>query len=151
MWVRNTCAEDKDQPVTISFDEVILAFFSFVKFGWNILLIFFFSEILSTDGLAANSNDQGQDSDEDSEDEEAESYPALRDALAQLGIPEYVDLFESEEMDMETFVSWSTNEILVLYNQWDTYMFAWNDSRFNLTLSLECFLTECHKTWTKVI
>ena len=135
----------------ISFDEVILAFFSFVKFGWNILLIFFFSEILSTDGLAANSNDQGQDSDEDSEDEEAESYPALRDALAQLGIPEYVDLFESEEMDMETFVSWSTNEILVLYNQWNTYMFAWNDSRFNLTLSLECFLTECHKTWTKVI
>ena len=66
---------------------------------------FFFCEILSTDGLAANSNDQGQDSDEDSEDEEAESYPALRDALAQLGIPEYVDLFESEEMDMETFVS----------------------------------------------
>ena len=113
-------------------------------------LNFFLSEILSTDGLAANSNDQGQDSDEDS-DEEAESYPALRDALAQLGIPEYVDLFESEEMDMETFVSWSTNEILVLYNQWNTYMFAWNDSRFNLTLSLECFLTECHKTWTKVI
>ena len=67
-------------------------------------LNFFLSEILSTDGLAANSNDQGQDSDEDS-DEEAESYPALRDALAQLGIPEYVDLFESEEMDMETFVS----------------------------------------------
>ena len=67
-------------------------------------LNFFLSEILSTDGLAANSNDQGQDSDEDS-DEETESYPALRDALAQLGIPEYVDLFESEEMDMETFVS----------------------------------------------
>ena len=67
-------------------------------------LNFFLSEILSTDGLAANSNDQGQDSDEDS-DKEAESYPALRDALAQLGIPEYVDLFESEEMDMETFVS----------------------------------------------
>lgn len=62
------------------------------------------SEILSTDGLAADSNDQGQDSDEHSGDEEAESYPALRDALAQLGLPEYIDLFESEEMDMETFL-----------------------------------------------
>ena len=34
-------------------------------------------------------------------------FPALSDALTQLGLPEYVDLFESEEMDMETFVSLS--------------------------------------------
>ena len=64
-----------------------------------------FSEILTTDGPAADNNDTTQDSDNDSDDDEDESYPALGDALTQLGLPEYVGLFESEEMDMETFVS----------------------------------------------
>lgn len=68
-----------------------------------------FSETLNTDGPAADNNDTTQESDEQSDDNEDESYPALGDALTQLGLPEYVGLFESEEMDMETFVSWSTD------------------------------------------
>ena len=67
---------------------------------------FVFSETLNTDGPAADKNDTTQvESDEQSDDDEDESYPALGDALMQLGLPEYVGLFESEEMDMETFVS----------------------------------------------
>ena len=73
------------------------------------------SETLNTDGPAADNNDTTQESDEQSDDNEDESYPALGDALTQLGLPEYVGLFESEEMDMETFVSWSTNRYL-----WDS-------------------------------
>ena len=61
--------------------------------------------MLNTDGPAANNKDTTQDLEEQSNDEEDESYPALGDALTQLGLPEYVGLFESEEMDMETFVS----------------------------------------------
>lgn len=74
---------------------------------WKCLLHFaVFSETLNTDGAAAtDNNDTTQDSDEQSDDSEEESYPALGDALTQLGLPEYVGLFESEEMDMETFVS----------------------------------------------
>ena len=65
-----------------------------------------FSEILNTDGPAADNNDAThEESDEQSDDNVEESYPTLGDALAQLGLPEYVGLFESEEMDMETFVS----------------------------------------------
>ena len=65
---------------------------------------------MTTDGSAAADNiDTTQDSDEQSDDNEEESYPALGDALTQLGLPEYVGLFESEEMDMETFVSLSTD------------------------------------------
>lgn len=65
---------------------------------------------MTTDGPAAADNiDTTQDSDEQSDDNEEESYPALGDALTQLGLPEYVGLFESEEMDMETFVSLSTD------------------------------------------
>lgn len=61
---------------------------------------------MNADGpAAADNNDTTQDSDEQSVDSEEESYPALGDALTQLGLPEYVGLFESEEMDMETFVS----------------------------------------------
>ncbi|KAJ7333544.1 S23-interacting protein [Desmophyllum pertusum] len=63
------------------------------------------NEILTTDGPAAdNRDDTAQDLDNDSDDDEDESYPALGDALTQLGLPEYVGLFESEEMDMETFL-----------------------------------------------
>ncbi|XP_020632817.1 SEC23-interacting protein-like [Orbicella faveolata] len=63
------------------------------------------NETLNTDGAAAtDNNDTTQDSDEQSDDNEEESYPALGDALTQLGLPEYVGLFESEEMDMETFL-----------------------------------------------
>lgn len=62
--------------------------------------------MLNTDGPAADNTDTTQaESDEQSDDDEDESYPALGDALTQLGLPEYVGLFESEEMDMETFVS----------------------------------------------
>ena len=61
---------------------------------------------MTTDGPAAADNiETTRDSDEQSDDDEEESYPALGDALTQLGLPEYVGLFESEETDMETFVS----------------------------------------------
>lgn len=72
---------------------------------WNCLFYFVvFSETLNTDGPAADINDTTE-SDDQSDDNEEDSYPALGDALTQLGLPEYVGLFESEEMDMETFVS----------------------------------------------
>lgn len=61
--------------------------------------------MLNTDGPEANKKDMTQEQEEQSNDEDDESYPALGDALTQLGLPEYVGLFESEEMDMETFVS----------------------------------------------
>ena len=65
---------------------------------------------MNTDGPeAADNNDTTQDSEDQSDDNEEDSYPALGDALTQLGLPEYVGLFESEEMDMETFVSLSTD------------------------------------------
>ena len=71
--------------------------------------------MLNTDGPAADNNDTThEESDEQSDDNVEESYPTLGDALAQLGLPEYVGLFESEEMDMETFVSWSTDGDLFL-------------------------------------
>jgi len=72
---------------------------------WNCLFYFaVFSETLNTDGPAADINDTTE-SDDQSDDNEEDSFPALGDALTQLGLPEYVGLFESEEMDMETFVS----------------------------------------------
>lgn len=63
------------------------------------------SQILTVDGAAPESNEIAEDSDSHSDGDEDEAYPALGDALTQLGLPEYVGLFESEEMDMETFVS----------------------------------------------
>ena len=48
---------------------------------------------------------ENSDVEEEEEEDEKDSYPPLGDALTQLGLPEYVGLFESEEMDMETFVS----------------------------------------------
>ncbi|XP_068709546.1 phospholipase DDHD2-like [Montipora foliosa] len=65
------------------------------------------SEVLgedATDNAPSHSNETAPESDKESDDEKDEGYPALGDALAQLGLPEYVDLFESEEMDMETFL-----------------------------------------------
>jgi len=61
------------------------------------------NETLNTDGPAADINETTE-SDDQSDDNEEDSYPALGDALTQLGLPEYVGLFESEEMDMETFL-----------------------------------------------
>ena len=71
--------------------------------------LIFCSEVLgedATDNAPSDSNETAPESDKESDDEKDEGYPALGDALTQLGLPEYVDLFESEEMDMETFVSW---------------------------------------------
>jgi len=62
------------------------------------------NKMSTTDGTAPGNNETPPGSDSHSDDEEDESYPALGDALTQLGLPEYVGLFESEEMDMETFL-----------------------------------------------
>ena len=59
----------------------------------------------STDNAAADSHEAAPTPDKESDEEVEDSYPALTEALAKLGLPEYVDLFEAEEMDMETFVS----------------------------------------------
>ena len=59
----------------------------------------------STDNSAAVSHEAAPTPDKESDEEVEDSYPALTEALAKLGLPEYVDLFEAEEMDMETFVS----------------------------------------------
>ena len=69
-------------------------------------MFYFFSKMSTTDGTAPGNSETPPGSDSHSDDEEDESYPALGDALTQLGLPEYVGLFESEEMDMETFVSY---------------------------------------------
>ena len=75
---------------------------------------FIFSEILSTeDGPASGNSQTPKDIESHSDEDDEETYPALGDALTQLGLPEYVDLFETEEMDMETFVSlkgWGHNQ-----------------------------------------
>ena len=70
----------------------------------NILFVSF-SQTLAVDGATPESNETAEDSESHSDGDEDEAYPALGDALTQLGLPEYVGLFESEEMDMETFVS----------------------------------------------
>ena len=59
----------------------------------------------STDNVGADSHEVAPTLDKESDEEVEDSYPALSEALARLGLPEYVDLFEAEEMDMETFVS----------------------------------------------
>lgn len=58
----------------------------------------------STDNAAADSHEAAPTPDKESDEEVEDSYPALTEALAKLGLPEYVDLFEAEEMDMETFL-----------------------------------------------
>ena len=65
----------------------------------------FFSETSAVNGTASENIETATDPDSESDEEEDEAYPALGDALTQLGLPEYIGLFESEEMDMETFVS----------------------------------------------
>lgn len=57
----------------------------------------------TTDNPAADSHEAAPDSESDEDVED--SYPALTEVLTKLGLPEYVDLFAAEEMDMETFVS----------------------------------------------
>ena len=71
------------------------------------MIPFLFSEISSLKDSSGKSDIPKELENNSDEDDDDESYPALSDALTQLGLPEYVDLFESEEMDMETFVSLS--------------------------------------------
>ena len=71
------------------------------------MIPFLFSEISSPKDNPGKSDIPKELESNFDEDDDDESYPALSDALTQLGLPEYVDLFESEEMDMETFVSLS--------------------------------------------
>ena len=70
-------------------------------------LPFLFREIPSPKDNPGKSDIPKELENNSDEDDDDESYPALSEALTQLGLPEYVDLFESEEMDMETFVSLS--------------------------------------------